>query len=84
MFLSGAERISLTTVAASATRCISLFDGAKELGVDLFLLDDGWFGNNHPRDNDHAGLGDWQVNQRKLPHGLSHPVPSRRTPTASS
>ena len=53
-------------------KIVSLFDGAKELGVELFLLDDGWFGNKHPRDNDNAGLGDWQVNVRKLPHGLSY------------
>ena len=53
-------------------KIVSLFDGAKELGVDLFLLDDGWFGNKHPRDNDRAGLGDWQVNVKKLPHGLSY------------
>jgi len=52
-------------------KLVSLFDGAKELGVELFLLDDGWFGNKYPRDNDRAGLGDWQVNRRKLPHGLS-------------
>ena len=53
-------------------KIVSLFDGAAEIGIELFLLDDGWFGNKHPRDNDRAGLGDWQVNQRKLPHGLSH------------
>jgi alpha-galactosidase len=52
-------------------KIVSLFDGAKELGIDLFLLDDGWFGNKHPRDNDRTGLGDWQVNAKKLPHGLS-------------
>jgi alpha-galactosidase len=53
-------------------KIVSLFDGAKDLGVELFLLDDGWFGNKHPRDNDKAGLGDWQVNKRKLPRGLSY------------
>lgn len=47
-----------------------LFKEAKSLGVDLFLLDDGWFGNKYPRKDDHAGLGDWQVTQSKLPHGL--------------
>lgn len=52
-------------------RIVSLFDGAKELGADLFLLDDGWFANKYPRDNDKAGLGDWEVNAKKLPHGLS-------------
>jgi len=51
---------------------VSLFDGAKDLGVDTFLLDDGWFGNAHPRNDDHAGLGDWQVNTNKLPQGLSY------------
>ena len=50
---------------------VSLFDGAKEIGADTFLLDDGWFGNAHPRNHDDAGLGDWQVNTNKLPHGLS-------------
>jgi alpha-galactosidase len=51
---------------------VSLFDGAKELGVDTFLLDDGWFGNRHPRNDDKAGLGDWQVNTNKLPQGLGY------------
>lgn len=36
---------------------------AKELGFDLFVLDDGWFGK---RNNDEAGLGDWQPNVKKL------------------
>jgi len=49
-----------------------LFDGARALGAETFLLDDGWFGNQHPRNNDQAGLGDWQVNTNKLPHGLSY------------
>ncbi|HWC60866.1 MAG TPA: alpha-galactosidase [Verrucomicrobiae bacterium] len=51
---------------------VSLFDGAKEIGADTFLLDDGWFGNAHPRNQDNAGLGDWEVNTNKLPHGLSY------------
>jgi alpha-galactosidase len=42
----------------------------KTLGVDLFLLDDGWFGNKYPRNNDHEGLGDWEVNKAKLPDGI--------------
>jgi alpha-galactosidase len=52
-------------------KIVSLFDGAREIGAELFLLDDGWFGNGHPRNDDHAGLGEWQVNTNKLPHGLS-------------
>jgi alpha-galactosidase len=47
-----------------------LLKDTKKLGVDLFLLDDGWFGNNYPRNNDRAGLGDWQENVKKLPHGV--------------
>jgi alpha-galactosidase len=43
----------------------------KNLGVDLFLLDDGWFGNKYPRNDDRAGLGDWQENKQKLPNGIS-------------
>jgi alpha-galactosidase len=40
---------------------------AQKLGVELFVLDDGWFGK---RDDDHAGLGDYSVNKKKLPRGL--------------
>lgn len=43
---------------------------AKDLGVDMFLLDDGWFGNKYPRKDDHAGLGDWEVTHSKLPGGI--------------
>jgi alpha-galactosidase len=47
-----------------------LMKEAKHLGVDLFLLDDGWFGNKYPRKDDHAGLGDWEVTHQKLPGGV--------------
>ncbi len=50
-----------------------LFKDGKKLGVDLFLLDDGWFGNKYPRNNDKTSLGDWE-NTKKLPHGLGHLV----------
>ncbi|HEY5139802.1 MAG TPA: alpha-galactosidase, partial [Methylococcales bacterium] len=55
-------------------KLVSLFDGAKKLGVDLFLLDDGWFGNKYPRNDDLAGLGDWQENRKKLPEGIGYLV----------
>ncbi|HEY2861709.1 MAG TPA: alpha-galactosidase [Terracidiphilus sp.] len=45
----------------------ALVEKAAALGVDRFVMDDGWFGQ---RKNDHAGLGDWYVNQEKFPHGL--------------
>ncbi|MGA3099153.1 MAG: alpha-galactosidase [Bryobacteraceae bacterium] len=44
-----------------------LADKAAKLGVELFVMDDGWFG---ARNDDHAGLGDWFVNPRKFPQGL--------------
>jgi len=47
-----------------------MFTDAKTLGVDLFLLDDGWFGNKYPRSGSTSGLGDWQATQSKLPNGL--------------
>jgi alpha-galactosidase len=53
-------------------RLVELFDEAKKLGVDLFLLDDGWFGNKFPRNDDKAGLGDWQEDKKKLPNGLGY------------
>jgi alpha-galactosidase len=52
-------------------RIVGLYDPANALGVELFLLDDGWFGNKYPRVNDHAGLGDWQPNRSRLPDGLA-------------
>jgi alpha-galactosidase len=51
-----------------------ILDDTKKLGVDLFLLDDGWFGNKYPRSNDRAGLGDWQETKSKLPNGLGYLV----------
>lgn len=50
----------------------ALFKDANKLGVDMFLLDDGWFGNKYPRNNDNAGLGDWQENVKKLPSGIGY------------
>jgi alpha-galactosidase len=55
-------------------RLVELFDEAKKLGVDLFLLDDGWFGNKYPRNDDKNGLGDWQEDKTKLPSGIGYLV----------
>jgi len=48
-------------------KLLSLAKEAKELGIELFVLDDGWFGR---RDDDTSSLGDWYVDRRKLPSGL--------------
>ena len=50
----------------------NMMDEAAKMGVEMFVLDDGWFGNKYPRNNDRAGLGDWQTNKEKLPHGLDY------------
>ena len=49
-----------------------IIDDAAKMGFELFLLDDGWFGNKYPRNNDRAGLGDWQTNKKKLPRGIPY------------
>jgi alpha-galactosidase len=48
-------------------RLVAMASSARELGVELFVLDDGWFGS---RDDDTTSLGDWFVDLRKLPNGL--------------
>lgn len=48
-------------------KIVSLARRAAKLGIELFVLDDGWFGN---RNSDTAGLGDYNVNRKKLPGGL--------------
>ncbi len=49
-------------------RLVDLAKRGKELGCELFVLDDGWFG---ARNNDKAGLGDYTINTKKLPKGLA-------------
>jgi len=55
-------------------KLVGLLDDTKKMGLDLFLLDDGWFANKYPRNDDRAGLGDWQENKAKLPDGLGYLV----------
>jgi len=53
-----------------------MMDGVKEMGGEMFVLDDGWFGKGkYARDaknKDKTGLGDWYVNPEKLPRGLGY------------
>lgn len=51
----------------SEEKILTMADKAVELGVELFVLDDGWFGR---RDDDKTSLGDWTVYEEKLPNGL--------------
>lgn len=48
-------------------KLFKIIDEAPKLGIDTFVLDDGWFGK---RDDDKSGLGDWFVNENKLKGGL--------------
>lgn len=49
-------------------KIFELAKSSKELGVELFVLDDGWFGK---RDDDTTSLGDWSEDKRKLPNGIT-------------
>ena len=49
-------------------RILNIAKSSVDMGVELFVLDDGWFGK---RDSDDCSLGDWTVNREKLPDGIS-------------
>lgn len=49
-------------------KLLSLAKAGKEVGIELFVMDDGWFGE---RNDDKHSLGDWEVNQKKLPNGVA-------------
>lgn len=50
--------------------CEQMMDGIKELGGELFVVDDGWFGRKYRRTDDTQGLGDWITDTEKLPNGV--------------
>ncbi len=56
-----------TEFAVTEAGQMELAEKAAALGIDRFVMDDGWFGQ---RKDDHAGLGDWCVNKEKFPNGL--------------
>ena len=51
------------------SKILALARSAKKLGIEMFVLDDGWFGK---RNSDFAGLGDWVENRKKLPGGIKY------------
>ena len=54
-------------------KLLEMMDGTAAMGGEMFVLDDGWFGNNDKaRNGPDRGLGDWQVNKQKLPNGLAY------------
>lgn len=48
-------------------KLMKIADKAHDVGIEMFVLDDGWFGH---RNDDTSSLGDWFVNEKKLPNGL--------------
>ena len=61
-----------TYFSFDAEKLADIAKTAAPLGIELFVMDDGWFGK---RDDDNSGLGDWVVNHSKLPGGLEALVP---------
>jgi len=56
-------------------KVITMIKDAASMGVEMFVLDDGWFGSNkYQRDNDAMGLGDWDVNKKRFPKGLDKTI----------
>ena len=51
-------------------RMLQMMDDIKALGGELFVMDDGWFGDKYQRNDDSSTLGDWVVDKKKLPGGL--------------
>lgn len=49
-----------------------------DLGGELFVMDDGWFGDRYPRNSDKTSLGDWTIDRRKLPNGIKNLIDSAR------
>ena len=56
----------------TAKTLLPMIDDAAAMGLEMFVLDDGWFAIEHPRNSDKAGLGDWEVNTNKLPEGVDY------------
>ena len=51
---------------------LRMIDDAAAMGLEMFVLDDGWFAMDYPRDSDKQGLGDWEVNTKKIPEGIDY------------
>ena len=47
-----------------------MMEDISSMGGELFVMDDGWFGDMYPRNNDSSSLGDWVVDEKKLPEGI--------------
>ena len=59
-------------------RMLQMMDDISKFGGELFVMDDGWFGNKYQRNNDSSTLGDWVVDKKKLPGGIKALVDAAR------
>jgi alpha-galactosidase len=57
---------------------LQMMDDISKFGGELFVMDDGWFGNKYQRNNDSSTLGDWVVDKKKLPGGIKSLVDAAR------
>lgn len=57
-----------TKFSFNEEKILDIAKSAADVGIELFVLDDGWFGE---RNDDYRGLGDWYPNTNKLPSGIS-------------
>lgn len=55
-----------------------MMEAFSAMGGELFVMDDGWFGNKYPRDGANSSLGDWEVCKKKLPDGIEGLLRSAR------
>lgn len=55
-----------------------MMEAFSAMGGELFVMDDGWFGNKYPRDGGNSSLGDWEVCKKKLPEGIEGLLRSAR------
>ncbi len=59
-------------------RMLQMMDDIAALGGELFVMDDGWFGDKYQRNDDSSTLGDWVVDKKKLPNGLKTLIDAAR------
>ena len=51
---------------------VQMMEDIAQMGGELFVMDDGWFGDKYPRAKDNTSLGDWVVDKNKLPQGINY------------
>ena len=63
---------------ASSLQAVVHMKEFSAIGGELFVMDDGWFGDKYPRNNGSSSLGDWMVCKEKLPEGIGGLIASAK------